>query len=151
MKKKSSLFFYNWMVKENSPRFWHINQAVVWITTMSLDWLRFFSHCLCNIFLQWNDWWSLAMLKCNQNDLKHVWIRTIWVAVFLQNAWNLLKILPNVFFFLDDFHSSRRSLWHSPSMTFTGRKHRQKIIDSHGLLMGSFVFRAIKAILKKPG
>lgn len=96
---------------------------------MSLVWLRYFSHCLCNIFLQWNDWWRLAMLKCNQNDLKDVWIRTILVAVFLQNAWNLLKILPNVsffFFFFFVISTLLQDLWHSAySMTFTVRKHKQ--------------------------
>lgn len=75
-----------------------VNQAAVWMTMMSLVWLRYFSHCLCNIFLQCNDWWSLAMLRCNQNDLKDVWIRTILIAVFLQISLHLWEILPNDFF-----------------------------------------------------
>lgn len=83
------------------------------------------SCCLCN--LPTLEWWSLAVLKCNQSDLKDVWIRTSLIAVFLQSAWKPCENPPKSRLLSMIFPFLSRSLWHSlRSLTFIVRKHELK-------------------------
>lgn len=105
--------------------------------------INIFAHI---VYLPTVEQWTLAMLKCNQNDLNNVWIRSFCLQFFFK--LQLLKLHVNVFFLIlrGFFFLNKMFVTFAQLLDiYSPKTHAEvlKIDDICGWMIASSVSRAI--------